>query len=555
MRDGAEFFTEPTNAAQRRYEALRAYLVDQLSAAEVAKRFGYTTASVYQMATELRGGRMQFFAETTPGPKGPRKAGAVRDRVLALRAQRRSITEIATALTHEGTPVSAQTVWTILDAAGIGRLDQAAPPPHRTSRGPAHVASRPLSTWPHGIEIPCPHAGLLLLLPAMVDLDLPALLGRAGYPTGAALSCWQSVGSLLLAKAARATRVDHLDRLTDDAGLALALGLTALPGAAQLGSYYDLVDPESHRQLLAGVASALAGHGLATGTAGFTCDVRTIRNGMPLDRHHAGPRSRRTRAIRAFIAQDLASSDMIYATADLTRAEQARQIIAFVDHWRRSTGTDPGLLMFDSRLTSYAVLDELTERGLQWLTLRKRGQSMLNSLADLPAAAWSSPVDRPDHRASQVHDAVISIKGIADRVRQIAVHTIGRDKPVLLLTNAFAASAIDLFRRYVDRLSIRSKLDAHSFGLPVPVDLDTTLTVVAGVLLRMLARRLPRSETATPDWIWRHLLHATGTLAVTRQGVTVTLDPRTGLATVVNAGFAGLDLPIPWWDNRLLRFS
>src|SRR6266568_5557116 len=57
-----------------------------------------------------------------PGPKGPRKAGRVHDRVLALRADGHSVTEIAAALHAEGTPVSAQTVWTILDAEGIGRL-------------------------------------------------------------------------------------------------------------------------------------------------------------------------------------------------------------------------------------------------------------------------------------------------------------------------------------------------------------------------------------------------------------------------------------------------
>ena len=51
MRDGAEFFTQPVSAAQRRYEALRAYFVDEVSAAEVADRFGYSTASVHQMAT------------------------------------------------------------------------------------------------------------------------------------------------------------------------------------------------------------------------------------------------------------------------------------------------------------------------------------------------------------------------------------------------------------------------------------------------------------------------------------------------------------------------
>jgi predicted DNA-binding protein YlxM (UPF0122 family) len=47
LREGAEYFTAPAGAAQRRYEALRAYFLDELPAAEVADRFGYSTASVY----------------------------------------------------------------------------------------------------------------------------------------------------------------------------------------------------------------------------------------------------------------------------------------------------------------------------------------------------------------------------------------------------------------------------------------------------------------------------------------------------------------------------
>jgi hypothetical protein len=348
--------------------------------------------------------------------------------------------------------------------------------------------------------------------------------------------------------------MEHLERLADDVGLALALGLTALPEGAQLSSYANLVAPESNRRLLAGLAGALVEHGLATAAPRFGCDIRTTRHNLA--RHaHAGSRSRRTRAMRAFIAHDLASREMIYAKAELTAAEQTREIVAFADHWRRSTGADPGLLVFDSRLASYATLDELTDRGLHWLTPRKRGQSLLNSLAGVPAAAWTSPAERTDHRAALLHDAMVSVKGIANRVRQIVVRAIGRDKPVILLTNAFAVSAGDLFRSYADRLYIRTTFDAHSFGLPIPADLDATLTVVAGALLRTLARRLPRHETVAPDRIWRHFLHATATLDVTHRAVTVSFDPRAYLATVADAGFAGLDLPIPWWDNRRLRFG
>src|SRR5260370_41204570 len=135
MRTGAEFFTEPSGPAQRQYEAMRAYFVDeQPAAAAVAGQFGYSTASVHQMATLLRSGRMRLFADTTPGPKGPVKAtGPLRERVISLRARRLAVTELAPTLTEEGTPVSPQTVLKICDAEGMPRLRGHDPPP----RGPA----------------------------------------------------------------------------------------------------------------------------------------------------------------------------------------------------------------------------------------------------------------------------------------------------------------------------------------------------------------------------------------------------------------------------------
>src|SRR2546427_342630 len=81
MRAGAEFFTKPGDPAQRRYEALRAYEVDGASAEEAGARFGYSKATMYQMASDLRAGRISFFASSKPGPKGPRKILTIRERV------------------------------------------------------------------------------------------------------------------------------------------------------------------------------------------------------------------------------------------------------------------------------------------------------------------------------------------------------------------------------------------------------------------------------------------------------------------------------------------
>jgi len=570
MRPGSDYFLRPAGASQRRYEALRAYFVEEMPASEVADRFGYSTASVHQMATVLRAGRMSLFADARPGPKGPREAtGQLRLRVLALRAAGHSVTEIAAALTAEGLPVSAQTTWQILAAEGIGRL----PRRDEGRRGPPArldaVQAAKLPGWPAAdTALGCDHAGLLLLFPAMAQLGMHELVRSAGYPSTRALSSWQSAGTLLLAKCARRPRVHHAGSLTDDEGLAFTLGLTSLPKATHLGTYSWRVRRESNHKLLAGLVAALRPLGLATGEAGFNCDFHAIRHhgdDAVLEKHYVPRRSQRTRAVLTFFAQDHASSEMVYANADITKAGQAREIIAFADYWQHATGSDPGLLVFDSQLTTCKILDELTGRGINWLTLRQRGKNELARLAALPASAWkSATITRTGrYRRPRLHEDMVKLTGVSSRVRQIAVKNIGRDEPTLLITHDLATPARDLFARYAERMIVENELDAYiggfhldalTSGVPLNVDLDTTLTVVAGNLYRLLALKLDRYQNATPDKIWRHFLDATGTLHITGTGVTCALNLRSHHPVLIDAGFADLEIPIPWWDGRTLRF-
>jgi hypothetical protein len=97
-------------------------------------------------------------------------------------------------------------------------------------------------------------------------------------------------------------------------------------------------------------------------------------------------------------------------------------------------------------------------------------------------------------------------------------------------------------------------LDALTSGVPLNVDLDTTLTVAAGNLYRLLALKLSRYEHATPETLWRDFLDVTGTLHIGPASVTCALSLRSHHPTLIDAGFADLETPIPWWDGRILRF-
>src|SRR5207244_11993076 len=61
VRPGGEFFTTPGEATQRRYEALRAYFVEEATAAEAAARVGWATETLNSAVRDVRAGRREFF--------------------------------------------------------------------------------------------------------------------------------------------------------------------------------------------------------------------------------------------------------------------------------------------------------------------------------------------------------------------------------------------------------------------------------------------------------------------------------------------------------------
>jgi hypothetical protein len=99
-------------------------------------------------------------------------------------------------------------------------------------------------------------------------------------------------------------------------------------------------------------------------------------------------RSQRTRSVLTFFAEDARTHTLLYANADLSKASQNREVIAFADHWKAVTGSDPALLIFDSKLTTQAVLAELDDRQIGFITLRARHPGITKTLAALPASAW-----------------------------------------------------------------------------------------------------------------------------------------------------------------------
>jgi hypothetical protein len=516
---------------------------------------------------DFRAGTREFFVSGRPGPKTAPGKDAARPRIIELRAAGHSIDEIAQALAAEGTPLNRTGIAEVIAAEGLPRLwrrpDAERGGPAREIQARAEAAD--FAALPGRADTRL--AGLFLAIPDLVALGIGDLVAAAGYPSTPRIPALSYILSLLALKLTSTRRVSHVYDIAADPGAALFAGLTALPKATALTTYSYRLEHSRQAAFLTALDKAAIAAGLAQGEA-LNLDFHAVMHwgqDPVLEKHYVPRRSQRTRAVLTFFAQDHASSEMVYANADITKAEQAAEIIAFADYWNNATGFDPGLLVFDSQLTTYKILDELTGRGINWLTLRQRGKSELGRLAALPASAWKTvTVSRSGrYRRPRLHEDMIKLKEVSAKVRQIAVKNIGRNEPTLLITHDLATPARDLFARYAERMLVENELDAYiggfhldalTSGVPLNVDLDTTLTVIAGNLYRLLALKLDRYANATPEKIWRHFLDATGTLHIGPDAVTCALNLRSHHPVLIDAGFADLQVPIPWWDDRTLRF-
>ena len=79
QRPGAEAFLTPGQVNQRRYEALRAFFVDELTYEQAGERFGYTRWAMVNLVREHRAGKLELFAAPKkPGP--PAGSAPAKDR-------------------------------------------------------------------------------------------------------------------------------------------------------------------------------------------------------------------------------------------------------------------------------------------------------------------------------------------------------------------------------------------------------------------------------------------------------------------------------------------
>jgi hypothetical protein len=570
LTDFSRLFVEPTNATHRQYEALRAFFVDRLPSAEAARRFGCTPGSFRVLVHQFRQNpRREFFLKPAKGPRSAPKTDPVRDRVIALRKENLSIYDISRNLAHEGHPLSPVAVAQILKDEGFARLprraDDERPPGSRPTT--ADVADvRQLDLSPQSFRTK--FGGLFLFLPMLASIPLDRILRESGFPGSEMIPSGAALRSLLALKLFGTARHGHVMSVVLDPGLALFAGLNVIPKRSFLTEYSCRIDPTCYPELMRRWFDAVGRLGLPRGHS-FDLDFHTIPfhgEDALIEKHYVSKRSRRQKGILAFLVQDAETRVFCYANGELRKDQQNDEILQFVRFWKKRTRRYPEELIFDSKLTTYAKLNELNRLGIQFITLRRRSPGLLREIDQTPLSAWRrielKGVSR-QYKTPRILDRRITLSDYDGPVRQVTVTDLGHEEPTILVTNQLTRTAAKLVGRYAQRMIIENSIadgidffhmDALSSAVAMKVNCDLQLTLMASSLYRLLAGRIGRGyEHTVSRHLFRDFVDATAEVEITESAIVVRYQKRAHNPLLIAAGFDTTEAAIPWLGRKRLR--
>jgi hypothetical protein len=412
-------------------------------------------------------------------------------------------------------------------------------------------------------------AGIFLFLPLLARLHFDQIVQRAGSPGSQMVPAVSALLSLLALKLLDKERRSHISDFNFDEALGLFAGLNILPKATFATDYSYRTQRCHQEHLLAGWISALAPLLFPRGKI-FSLDFHAIPfRGDPaaLDNHFLPRRGKAGPSVLSFFAQESESRVLCYANANLTRTDQPGELMRFVEFWQGLTGHDPEWLYFDSKVVPSPELSRVNQRGIHFVTIRRRGAAVIRRLRRLPPQTWQRAViDTPKRYHQQIRfvEEMIRLPGYEGAIRQLAVDGLGREQPTLFVSNDLVETARSLVIRYAGRNAVEDglgtsvnffHLDCLASEVRLNVDLDATLTVLAHGCYRWLAHHLHGFDKSAPKKVYRKFVETGGQVEVQSDRILVRFDKRSHNPILREAALDKECPPIPWLGDRPVSFA
>ena len=475
-----DYFLQPNTITQKQYEALRSFFVDRLSAEEVAKKYLYTKSAFYSLVADFKKNLKElsvmndpFFQEKKKGRREKEEKEDLYNIIIEMRKKNSSVPEIKTVLDAKGYKVSEKYVYLVLKNAGFARLPRRSKQVRKQGEVPKIKAEKSVTIEITSERFSSHLAGIFSFIPYLERYNIIQAIAHSNYPQTKAINKVSSILAFQALKLSNVRRYSADDLWCMDRGLGLFASLNVLPKVGWFSSYSHSITRDMNLSFLKSLHNIWCTNGLLGDSANL--DFVTIPywgENSHLENNWSGKRRQSLASMLSVLAHDPDSGIIDYGDTDVLHKNENAVVLEFLDFYTNDNPQKDNLkyLIFDSKFTTYENLNRLDEKGIKFVTIRRRGKKIVEEIESIAKSNRKKVrVMNADGkgRTLYVNDQNIILKGYSKKkqIRQIAITGHGKIKPALIITNDLELKIDDIIRKYSRRWLVEKAIAEHAAKL------------------------------------------------------------------------------------------
>lgn len=566
------FFENPNNKKQKQYEAVRAFIVDKISAKDVANKFGYEISSIYTFIKLAKKGEITFFESSKTGPKQRHIPFEIQKQIYRLRNQNLSHIDICNNLNEKGVQISPQTVSRILEDVGFPKLKR------RTNKElGVTVNNKLIPERSENIDFSklkkfqydVPVAGIFLFIPYIIESGIIDIISKAQLPGSSIIGSIQACLSMLALKLIGNERLSNMDSYDKEPGLGVFAGLNVLPKNTYMSTYSCLSSTEVLMDFQKEILKSLMQKWPKMYSGDYiNLDFHSIPHygdESEMEKVWAGAKNKTMKGADTVIVQDAQTNMILYTRADILRKEESEEVMKFIDYWEQINGQVKQTLVFDCKFTKYKVLNEISTKEIKFITLRKRTSKIIQQIEDIDEDSWEKvtlQIPKRKYQKVKVFEQNVKLTGCEKDFRQIAIKEHGREKPTLIITNDFELSLKKVIEVYAKRWRVENKiselvlffnLNALSSPLMIRIHFDMIWTFIADTIYHIFSQDLRRFENNLAPTIFKKFINFPGKVKYDGEKFQIKIRKRAHTPILKDMEKLQKPFSVPWLDNKKLE--
>lgn len=568
-------FISISNPRQRQYEAVRAVEVDSLSVSQAAKKFGYQASTLYSLIRDIKAGKTELFPDKTENLRGSQTPDYISEQIFQRRKKDRSAKEIAQEISDEGYKVSARTIERVLTNAGLPKLKRRTQSELGLTNKSQQLPERAQAIDFEKLEpftVDLPVAGIFFFLPYIIESGILDIVSECELPESSVINAPQANLSMLLLKLIGSERLSHINNYNHEQGLALFAGLTVLPKSSYMTSYSCRTSQTLLMQFQEKLMKRFQKIYPQFYQSNYiNLDFHSIPHygtESQMEKVWVGAKHQVMKGANTLFAQDSQSNVILYTKADVLRKNETKEIKYFIDYWKSvKNRAVEETLVFDCKLTSYDVLDDLNRENIKFITLRKRSQSVLDFAKNTPEKEWKKmyvPIPKRKNKTCKIYESEVTLKKGHLPLRQIIIKDHGRAEPTFIITDNRDLAIKQVLIVYAKRWHIENKLaelaaffnlNALSSPLMIRIHFDLLWTMVADTLYHRFAQELPRFEHERANTLFNRFIDMPGKISYDGNEFVVKIRKRAHTPILMGIDIFKEGFQVPWLDGKKLRIQ